>query len=69
VSLVARGGTEAVGGAWTPVEVDTLCIHGDSPYAPAAARQVRAALDAAGIALAPFVPDPRHRPVGRRSEQ
>jgi 5-oxoprolinase (ATP-hydrolysing) subunit A len=67
LSLVDRGGVEAVDGTWTPVEVETLCIHGDSPGAPAAARAVRAALEAEGILLTPFVPELGHRPPGPRS--
>ena len=33
VSLVKRGGIEAVDGTWVRVEVETLCIHGDAPGA------------------------------------
>jgi UPF0271 protein len=54
-SLVERGGVTAVDGAWTPVEVDTLCIHGDTPGAAAAARAVRSALVAAGILIRSFL--------------
>jgi len=32
-----------------PTRIDTLCLHGDSPAAPAIARAVAAALDEAGI--------------------
>ena len=67
VSLVDRGGVEAVDGTWTPVEVETLCIHGDSPHAPATAREVRAALETRGIILTPFVPERDPGPAGRRS--
>ena len=35
-------------------EVDTLCLHGDNPSALANARAVRAALEAAGLALRPL---------------
>nr|WP_278256283.1 LamB/YcsF family protein [Nocardioides convexus] len=34
--------------------VRSLCVHGDSPGAPGLAAAVRAALDAAGVAVAPF---------------
>jgi 5-oxoprolinase (ATP-hydrolysing) subunit A len=54
-SLVERGGVAAVDGAWTRVEVDTLCIHGDTPGAAAAARAVRSALEAAGILVRSFL--------------
>jgi UPF0271 protein len=39
----------AVDGADVRLEVETLCVHGDSPGAAAIARAVRTALDAAGI--------------------
>ena len=44
---VARSGAApcASDGTWTPIEVETLCIHGDSAGAAATARSVRAALD------------------------
>jgi UPF0271 protein len=54
-SLVERGGIAAVDGTWTRVEVDTLCIHGDTPGAAAAARAVRSALEAAGICVRSFL--------------
>jgi UPF0271 protein len=34
---------------------DSICVHGDTPGAVEIARQVRAALTAAGVPLAPFV--------------
>ncbi len=55
LSLVGRGGIEALTGEWTSVAVDTLCIHGDSPGAGATARRVRAVLDAAGVTVRSFV--------------
>ena len=55
VSMVKRGGVEAVDGSWVPVAVETLCIHGDSPGAVEAARQVRLALEAEAIGLHSFV--------------
>jgi UPF0271 protein len=58
LALVGRGGVEAVDGTWTPVEAQTLCLHGDSPGAAEVARFVRAALEGAGIALRPFAPVP-----------
>ncbi|HKW78893.1 MAG TPA: 5-oxoprolinase subunit PxpA [Candidatus Limnocylindria bacterium] len=35
-------------------DVDTLCVHGDTPDAPAIARRVRAMLEDAGFDLRPF---------------
>jgi 5-oxoprolinase (ATP-hydrolysing) subunit A len=37
-------------------ECDTICLHGDSPGAPATARTIRQALQAAGIETAPLRP-------------
>lgn len=39
-----------------PVAIETVCVHGDTPGAVAAARAVRDTLGAAGFALAPFAP-------------
>jgi UPF0271 protein len=55
VSMVRRGGVEAVDGTWTAIDVETLCIHGDSPGAAAMARTVRSSLEAEGITVGPFV--------------
>lgn len=56
VSLARGHGVEALDGTWTPVKAETLCIHGDAPDAGRTARAVRAALEAAGIDLVPFLP-------------
>jgi UPF0271 protein len=56
VSLVLRHGLEAVDGAWTTVEVETLCIHGDADHAADNARAVRAALESDGVVVHPFLP-------------
>jgi UPF0271 protein len=37
-----------------PVEIDTICVHGDEPSAVAMARTVRAKLEANGFTIAPF---------------
>jgi UPF0271 protein len=66
VSLVVRGGIDSVEGTWTPVDVETLCIHGDAPRAPEAARAVRSALEAEGTIVRPFVHGEHRGPAGRR---
>lgn len=49
----ARDGVvEAVDGRVVEVEAGTICLHGDTPGAVAAARAVRTALDAAGVDVA-----------------
>ena len=55
LSLVGRGGLEAVDGTWVPVEVETLCIHGDAPGAGETARLVRSVLEAGSVHLRSFV--------------
>lgn len=55
LSLVLDGGVRTHDGSFIPIEADTLCVHGDTPGAPAILRAVRAALVAEGIALRAFV--------------
>ena len=43
-----------VEGGLLRLEPDSICVHGDTPGAVAIARQVREALTAAGVSLAPF---------------
>lgn len=51
---MARDGTVAASdGTRIRIHADTLCLHGDTPGAVEHARTVRAALEAAGIAIAP----------------
>jgi UPF0271 protein len=37
-----------------PVEIDTICVHGDEPTAVTMALKIRAKLEASGVAIAPF---------------
>jgi UPF0271 protein len=39
-------------GSTVVIEADTICLHGDTPGALAHARQVRATLEALGVAVA-----------------
>ncbi|KAA8998987.1 LamB/YcsF family protein [Affinibrenneria salicis] len=52
--LVEDGVVEAIDGTPTPVQADSICVHGDSPGALAMAHQVRLALEKAGVTLRPF---------------
>jgi UPF0271 protein len=36
------------------LEVDSICVHGDAPNAPAIARAIRRALEEAEVELAPL---------------
>lgn len=54
VRMVTRGEVVAVDGDVTPLEVDTLCIHGDDPGSHEIARAMREALTAAGVDVTAF---------------
>lgn len=51
IRMVTEGVVEAISGETIPLEIDTLCIHGDTPDAPAIAAALRAALEQKGIAV------------------
>ena len=42
----------AIDGTRVPIEVDTICVHGDTPGAAALARRIREALTQAGVDIA-----------------
>ena len=44
----------AVDGSQVSLHVDTICLHGDTPGAPALTRGIRTALTDAGIAVLPM---------------
>ena len=52
LDMVLKGGVKALDGSWLPLRADTVCLHGDHPGALERARALRAALEAAGIAVA-----------------
>jgi len=54
VEMVHTGRVRAVTGEWVAVRADTLCVHSDTPGAPALIRAVREALREAGIEVAPL---------------
>lgn len=56
VRLATEGVVEAIDGSVIRIDAQSLCVHGDSPGAVAIAREVRGRLEAAGIAIAPFLP-------------
>jgi UPF0271 protein len=49
----------ATDGTTITLTADTLCLHGDTPGSGDLARQIRAALEAAGAAVAPLGGAPR----------
>jgi UPF0271 protein len=56
--MVTQGDVATVSGGTVAVPAASICVHGDTPGAAAIARLVRAALDAAGVAVRPFAPPP-----------
>jgi UPF0271 protein len=54
LGLVARGELRSQGGVRLAVRAQTLCLHGDDLRAPARARALREALEAAGVSLVPL---------------
>lgn len=52
MAMVREGQVRAVDGSIVVLHADTLCVHGDGTHAVAFARLLRAALEAAGIAIA-----------------
>jgi UPF0271 protein len=56
LAMVLEGAIITVSGERLATGIDSICVHGDSPNAVAMAKAVRARLEEAGIALAPFAP-------------
>lgn len=56
--LVQEGRVRAIDESDITMRIDTLCIHGDTAGAPALMRQLRAALEAAGVTVARSVAAP-----------
>jgi UPF0271 protein len=54
VRMALHGTAVAIEGTEIPVDVGTLCIHGDNPGSVATARAVRAALLGAGVTIVAF---------------
>lgn len=55
LQLVVEGGITSIEGQFTPVQADSICVHGDTPGAIEMARQVRQLLEAQGIMIRGFV--------------
>lgn len=54
LSMVCDNRIPTIGGSYLSVEAATVCIHGDTPGAPATARALREKLMQAGVTIAPF---------------
>ena len=53
--MVQNGVVESISGKKVKMEIETVCIHGDSPEAVAMARLVRQTLEKAGVSIRNFV--------------
>jgi UPF0271 protein len=53
VRMVVEGRVTATDGSVIPLQIDTLCTHGDTPGAAALTRALRAGLERAGVVIAP----------------
>lgn len=53
---LVEGAVTAIDGTELAAHIDTLCLHGDTPHAPALARAVRQALAGRGIAVGAPLP-------------
>jgi UPF0271 protein len=54
VRLATEREVGTVEGGWLPLEVKTICIHGDAPNSGEIARTVRRRLEEAGVEIAPI---------------
>jgi 5-oxoprolinase (ATP-hydrolysing) subunit A len=54
VRMVTQGLVTTITGKTIPLRVDTLCVHGDTPHAPQIARDLRQALEQAGVEVRPL---------------
>jgi UPF0271 protein len=54
LSMIQENAVITASGKKLPTEIDSVCVHGDTPNAVAIAAVVRAKLGDAGISLAPF---------------
>lgn len=55
LQLITQGGINSVEGTFTPIQADSICVHGDTPGAVEMARRVRQLLEEQGIAVKSFV--------------
>lgn len=54
LAMIAAGAVITARGTHLPTAIQSVCVHGDSAHAVDTARGLRARLEAAGIAVAPF---------------
>ena len=54
VRMVTDGKVQAITGRDITVRADSICVHGDGPKALAFVQSIRAALQKAGVTVAPL---------------
>jgi len=54
VRLVREGKVRTADGADLELDIESICVHGDAPNAPAIARAIREALESADVELVPL---------------
>ncbi len=54
ISMVRERKVKAVTGREIPIRADSICLHGDSPQAARFAERIHAALEEAGVTIAPI---------------
>ncbi len=53
--MVEAGAIETLSGRMLPVQIDTICVHSDTPGAIHMAAELRRILEGAGVIIKPFV--------------
>lgn len=56
--MVQAGAVEAINGTLLPMEIGSVCVHGDSPGAISMAKAIREKLISAGIEVKSFAASP-----------
>lgn len=56
LQLITEGGVESIDGKFTPINADSICVHGDSPGAVTMAEAIRQLLASHGVAIRAFSP-------------
>lgn len=64
--MVLEGRVATVDGGEIAVEGSSICLHGDNPTAPEIARNLRVALEGAGVEVLPMGAHAAARPAGTR---
>jgi 5-oxoprolinase (ATP-hydrolysing) subunit A len=54
VAMVKEKGIPSINGQWIPMDIDTLCIHGDNMESVAAAGEIRSVAQKEGIEIRPL---------------